>query len=134
MHPDSHLWYRNRCTQIKTAVKLESEIEESKEDESSSRDEPELTTRVLRARNNDEKTESQVTKLPTVVPPIKIQLQTMVSELQRDNTDANKHLSVNVKDKCFEDSEEVSGQSLSPTKFPKSYDKLNIVQSCVTDD
>ena len=93
-----------------------------------------MTTRVLRARNNDDKPESQATKLPTVVPPIKIQLQTMVNELQRDTNDASKHLSVNAKDKSFEDSEEVSGQSLSPSKFPKSYDKLNIEQSHVTDE
>ena len=58
----------------------------------------------------------------------------MVSELQRDTNDASKYLGVNAKDKSFEDSEEVSGQSLSPSKFPKSYDKLNIEQSTVTDE
>lgn len=76
MNTDSHLWYRNRCAQIASAVKQESEKDEqqSKDGESESRDEPELTTRVLRTRPNDDKSETQANKLPTIVPPIKIQL------------------------------------------------------------
>ena len=39
-----------------------------------------------------------------------------------------------VKEKLFEDSDDVSRQSLSPSKYPKSYDRVHIEESTASDE